>query len=226
VDNYPTSPAFLEGRHVSIRKEYLNALIRSDTRRAIEIIKNAESSGIALEEIYEDILMAVMHEVGELWHQSRITVDKEHYCTSTTQMILSMFYPTIFSKRSQNRKVITCCVGNELHEMGGRMVSDLFEYHGWDSIYLGAAVPVPALLHAVEEHKPLLVTLSVTMPQFLETCRDAVYTLREAFPSLRIAVGGRAFTTSDEIYRKWPIDKYSKLATDLIDWAQATVVGA
>lgn len=141
-------------------------------------------------------------------------------------MVLSMFYPTIFSKRSQNRKVITCCVGNELHEMGGRMVSDLFEYHGWDSIYLGAAVPVPALLHAVEEHKPLLVTLSVTMPQFLETCRDAVYTLREAFPSLRIAVGGRAFTISDEIYRKWPIDKYSKLATDLIDWAQATVVGA
>jgi MerR family transcriptional regulator, light-induced transcriptional regulator len=219
VDNYPVSQRFLEGKHVPIRQEYLKALIRSDTAKAVEIITNAEESGIAIDELYEDILMAAMHEVGELWHQNRITIDKEHYCTSTTQMVLSMFYPKIFKSPRKGRKIVTCCLGSELHQMGGRMVSDLFELHGWDSVYLGAAVPIPSLLNAIEEHQPDLAALSVTMPQYLHTCREAVSALREKFPSLRIAVGGRAFTTSNEIYTRWPIDKYAATATELINWA-------
>ncbi len=98
VDNIEVSQQFLQGRHVPIRKAYLNALLRSDTAKATQIIRDAESSGIPLEEIYEDIIRLTMLEVGELWHQNKITVDKEHYCTSTTQMILSLFYPTIFNQ--------------------------------------------------------------------------------------------------------------------------------
>jgi methanogenic corrinoid protein MtbC1 len=223
VDNFPVSERFSKGKHVTIRKNYLSALIRSETKKALSIVIEAEQSEIPLEEIYEDILMEAMHEVGELWHRNLITVDKEHYCTSTTQMVLSNFYPKIFGTRKIDRKIITCCVGSELHEMGGRMVSDLFEYHGWDSIYLGAAIPVPSLLHAVEEHKPSLVALSVTMPQYLQVCKDAVFALREKFPDLRITVGGRAFETSDEIYHKWPVDFYAKVATELLAWADQEI---
>jgi len=196
--------------------------MRSETAKAIGVIKQAEQEGIPLEEIFEEIIMPAMHEVGELWHKNLITVDKEHYCTSTTQMVLSQFYPTIFSTPKRNRTVVTCCVGSELHEMGGRMVSDLFEYHGWDSIYLGAAVPVPSLIHAIQEYKPHLVALSVTMPQYLGVCRDAVFAIHDAFPSIRIAVGGRAFSTSNEIYKRWPV-QYAALASELIDWAEDVV---
>lgn len=222
VGNYPISDAFLSGKHLEFRKKYLSALMRSETAKAIGVIKQAEQEGIPLEEIFEEIIMPAMHEVGELWHKNLITVDKEHYCTSTTQMVLSQFYPTIFSTPKRNRTVVTCCVGSELHEMGGRMVSDLFEYHGWDSIYLGAAVPVPSLIHAIQEYKPHLVALSVTMPQYLGVCRDAVFAIHDAFPSIRIAVGGRAFSTSNEIYKRWPV-QYAALASELIDWAEDVV---
>jgi MerR family transcriptional regulator, light-induced transcriptional regulator len=225
VDAYPVSQHFAEGAYAEVRREYLSALMRSDTKRALAVIAEAQHSGISLDDIYEQIIMAVMREVGELWHQNRITVDKEHYCTSTTQMVLSSFYPIIFSAPRKGGKILTCCVGSELHEMGGRMVSDLFEYHGWDTYYIGAAVPLPALIHAVGEYQPDIVALSVTMPQHLQMCRDAVFTLREQFPSLLIAVGGRAFTTSNAVYSSWPIDKYADLATELIAWAQLAVSG-
>ncbi|MGE4583685.1 MAG: B12-binding domain-containing protein [Sphaerochaeta sp.] len=223
VDNIEVSPQFLQGRHQKIRRDYLNALLRSDTNRAIQIIRDAEAQGIEIDQIYEDIIRLTMLEVGELWHKNIITVDKEHYCTSTTQMILSLFYPTIFSQPSKQKKILTCCIGSELHEMGGRMVSDLFEYHGWESIYLGAAVPVASLLHAIEEHTPDLVALSVTMPQYLGICHEAVVALRNAHPSLLIAVGGRAFSTSNAIYTRWPIDIYTELATELLYWAEKAV---
>ncbi|HKM08822.1 MAG TPA: cobalamin-dependent protein [Sphaerochaeta sp.] len=221
MNDYPVSKRFMEGKHVAIRKQYLDALMRNDTMQALALIRDTEKLDIPLEEIYEDVLMEVMHEVGELWHKNIITVDKEHYCTSTTQMVLSSFYPRIFGNPKHERRIVTCSVGSELHEMGGRMVSDLFEYHGWDSIYLGAAVPAPALIHAVEEYKPEIVALSVTMPQHLEVCRNLVFALREAFPELCITVGGRAFETSDKIYQKWPITYYSVVATELLSWVES-----
>ncbi len=223
VDNIEVSEQFLQGRHVPIRKAYLSALLRSDTAQATKIIRDAEAAGIPIEEIYEDIIRMTMLEVGELWHQNKITVDKEHYCTSTTQMILSLFYPVIFSQPSKEKKIVTCCVGSELHEMGGRMVSDLFEYHGWESIFLGSAVPTNALVHAIDEHKPDLVALSVTMPQYLGLCHEAVLAIRKTYPEILIAVGGRAFSTSNRIYERWPVDIHTDLATELITWADKVV---
>ena len=51
--------------------------------------------------------------------------------------------------------------------MGSRMVAALFENDGWDSTYLGAAVPVDAMLQSIGEQTPDLVALSVTMPRIL-----------------------------------------------------------
>lgn len=219
VTNVPYSERFLSGKHVPKRQAYLGALLRSKTHEAANIISDAAASGIPLVEIYEDILEETMHEVGELWHKNQITVDKEHYCTSTTQMVLSQFYSVIFSQERRNLTVLACCVGSELHEMGGRMVSDLFEYHGWDSLYLGAAVPQASILAAVQEHNPDLIALSVTMPHYLVDCRDLVYSLHEKFPKIKIAVGGRAFETTNQLWQKWPIDIYTKTARELVDWA-------
>ena len=55
-------------------------------------------------------------------------------------------YPLLFSQERKDRTILCACPGTELHEMGSRMVADLFENNGWDSIYLGAAVPEDALL--------------------------------------------------------------------------------
>lgn len=219
VTNIPFSDRFLSGKHVAIRQTYIDALLRSKTHEAAKIIVDA-SSDIPLVEIFEDILEETMHEIGELWHRNQITIDKEHYCTSTTQMVLSQFYPVIFAQNRHNLTLLSCCVGSELHEMGGRMVSDLFEYNGWDSIYLGAAVPKASILAAVREHNPDLVSLSVTMPHYLIDCREIVDALREEFPSLKIAVGGGAFESTDHLWQKWPIDIYTRKASELTKWAQ------
>jgi len=113
------------------KEAYLARLMEQDTRGALKVIREAEEAGVSLEDICTGILQQVMEEVGRLWHRGEISVDREHYCTSTPQVALSLFYPRIFSTPRNGRKVLTCAVGGELHEMGARMLSDLFEYHGW-----------------------------------------------------------------------------------------------
>ncbi len=210
-------------KHMKYKKKYLEKLLKTDTRGAIEVVQEAIEKGVDLEEIYINILQEVMYQVGELWHKNLITVDKEHYCTSTTQMALSQFYPIIFSKGRKGYKIVACCVGSELHEMGMRMVSDLFELNGWDSIYLGAGVPINAVITSIKENKPDLVGFSVTMPQHLPLCLEYVNKTRKEFPNVKIAVGGRAFATTNRLWEKWDIDVYAENAAVFIDWTKNNI---
>jgi methanogenic corrinoid protein MtbC1 len=212
--------SFLEiGSFQQLKSEYLGFMLKGDTRKAIDVILRAVQSGMSIEDIYINVFQDVMYEVGNLWHQNKISVDNEHYCTSVTQMAIAQFYSMIFDRPRNGRKVLTCCVGSELHEMGIRMVSDLFEYDGWDSHYLGAAVPKEAILKSIEEFQPELVCLSVTMPHHLHLCHDIVKGIQERHPAMHIAVGGQAITKSGFLWKKWKVDYSSTSAPELIHWA-------
>lgn len=106
-----------------------------------------------------------------------------------------------------------------MNEIGGRMLSDLLEHDGWDTYYLGAAVPEKALLHAISEHEPDLIALSVTMPQHLQECESMIKTVKSRYPEVKITVGGRAFEMTSRIWEKWPIDQYADTAGKLIEWS-------
>ena len=48
------------------------------------------------------------------------------------------------------------------------------------------------------------------------TCEKAVREIKQAFPDIKIAVGGKAFESTDDIWKKWPVDIYSKDARELL----------
>ena len=198
---------------------YMNCLFKKDTRSAIQLIRRFVEQGIALDDIYVEILSESMKRVGELWHTAEITVDTEHYCTSVTQMAMAQMYDLLFDGERKNRTILSVCPGMELHEMGARIVTDLFENHGWDSIFLSAAVPVDYILESVRENHPDLVTLSVSMPQHLMDCEKAVREIKQEFPDIKIAVGGKAFESTNDIWKKWPVDIYTTDARTLLERA-------
>jgi len=219
VTDITLSRAFTEGDHYEIRRTYLNAILKGETKEAYSIIEEAKKGGLSILVIYEEILSKVMYEIGSLWHQNKITIDKEHYATSVTQSVMSGFYNEIFSRPRKKKSLLSFAVGSELHEMGIRMLSDIFEYHGWDTYYLGGALPESALLFAIEEHRPQLIALSVTMAPYLSTCERMVKSIREKFPHVKIAVGGQAFINTEELWKKWGVDFYSTSVDDLLQWA-------
>lgn len=209
-----------QGKHAEIRKKYLDHLLAADTEGALAYVKSLAAMALPLEEVYVDIFQEVMREIGERWHANEISVEEEHYMTSLTQTALAEFHPHIFDTERNGKKVIVCTVGSELHELGARMVSDLLEHMGYDSLYLGAAVPKDSVLRSVERHKPYFLALSVTMPQYLKECRNIVESVKESHPDVMIAVGGRAFTMTDDVWKKWPVDAYEPDGKGLIGWVK------
>lgn len=220
----PEETSKKESRYETEIKAYMDCLFRKDSRQAIGLIHQFVEQGIELDDIYVEILSESMRRVGELWHTAEITVDTEHYCTSVTQMAMAQMYDLLFSGKRTDKKILCVCPGMELHEMGARIIADLFENHGWDSIFLGAAVPVDYIMDSVRENQPDLVTLSVSMPQHLMACEEAINQMKKEFPNIKIAVGGKAFESTNEIWKKWQVDIYSKDARELL--AKANVLCA
>ena len=212
----PSEEPTKNARYEKEIEEYMNCLFQKDTRKAIGLIRKYVDQGIDLDDIYVEILSESMKRVGELWHTAEITVDTEHYCTSVTQMAMAQMYDLLFDGERKNKTILSVCPGMELHEMGARIITDLFENHGWDSIFLGAAVPVDYIMDSVRENQPDLVTLSVSMPQHLIDCEKAVREIKDEFPDIKVAVGGKAFESTDDIWKKWPVDIYSKDARELL----------
>lgn len=211
---------FLQGDHLEIRQAYLQALLEGETEKAEEIIEQAKNSGITLLDIYEHILAKTMHEIGVLWHRNIISVDKEHYATSVTQTVMSHYFEEIFSRPRKNKVLVSLAVGSELHEMGIRMLSDIFEHEGWDTHYLGAGVSFEKVMEAIRLYKPQLVALSVTMPPYLPHCEEMVRGIKEAHPELLVAVGGQGFKSASNLWREWGADYYGNKAMDLLKWAE------
>ncbi len=211
-----------EGQYGHVKETYLRYLMENDSENALAFLKSVAEDDVPLIDLYDEILYDVMVEIGELWHRRIIDVDQEHYMTSFTQKVMAQFYDRIFSSDKHEHTAIVASVGGELHEMGPRMISDLLEEAGWDSLYLGAGVPKKSLLRRVKLADVALVVLSVTMPQHLYECKKIVEAIKEQFPSTHVAVGGRAFRMTSELWKKWPVDFYSDKAREFLEWTKKT----
>ncbi len=203
-------------------EKYLSMMLKLQKEEAKNYIHQLFESGMDLEEIYVKVLQPAMHEVGNLWHQNKISVAKEHYCTVITQYIMTTFYDDIFANIGNGRKLLSCTIGSELHELGIRMVSDIFEKNGWESKYLGANVPVEDLIDFAEDYHPDIIALSVTMPYHVSLIKETIRIIREKekLKDVMIFVGGKPFNENQDLYKKVGADVYAKDAITSLNKAR------
>ncbi len=177
-------------------EDYLQNLLEGNKERCEEIVESSLDQGVEIEELYTDLIQRSMYEVGNLWEIGEISVAKEHLATSITERILTSVYPEILSKKREGRSIIIACVVNEYHQIGGRMIADLFELFGWDSYFVGADTPIDDLLSMIEEKQPDVVGFSVAMERNLPELNEYIKKICDLYPDLEIIVGGQAFDDS------------------------------
>jgi len=134
-----------------------------------------------------------LYEVGELWEQGKISVATEHMATAISESLLNLTYPRLFAQPRNGRSAVVTCVSNEYHQIGGRMVADVFELNGWRGYFLGANTPLADMLAFLAEKRPDAVALSLATVLNLNRLLEATAEIRLACPQLPILTGGQAF---------------------------------
>ena len=172
---------------------YLAALLAGDRAGCTNIVQELNTADITLKDLYLNLFQRSLYRTGELWEQHKVSVSVEHLATAITERLLTLVEPKIFSGQYRDHSVIVACVADEYHQLGARMVADLFELHGWRGYFLGANTPVQDLLTMIEQKNPALIALSLSIYSNLPALIKALDAIRAKYPDLPILVGGQAF---------------------------------
>jgi methanogenic corrinoid protein MtbC1 len=178
---------------------YLDAVRAADAPGAFRIAAGALAGGMSIPEIYQRVIAPAMHEIGELWAKGALTVADEHLATSLTHRVLAALRPPVWvgvggqgDGAAARGRVMLAAVEGEQHVLGLRMAADVLEDAGFETIYLGADVPIGALMQAVDSLAPNLLALSATMPELAPALDQVAAAVRRTHPRLGLLVGGQA----------------------------------
>ncbi len=92
----------------------------------------------------------------------------------------------------------TCVIGTvagDLHDIGKNLVSMMIESAGFDMVDLGVDVPADTFVQAVKDNENVkLVACSGLLTTTMPALKEAVKTIKTAYPDLKVIVGGAPVT--------------------------------
>lgn len=184
--------------HYTASQNFLNSLLEGNRQACSSIVKNYLAENRSFHDLYEKVIKVALYEVGRLWETNKISVADEHMATAITEGIMNELYPQLIPEKYINKKVVLACVDNEEHQVGIKMVADIFEMNGWESFFLGAGFPTAELIKYIEKVKPQVLALSLSVYFNYKNFKNMVLALRDQFPDLPFLVGGQAFNHISE----------------------------
>ena len=174
-------------------KEFLDLLISGNRAKCSDFAQKYVNDNVSIQGFYENILKKALYDVGELWEYNKISVATEHLASAIVEAILNEFYSKIILQKKINKTVIVACAENEFHQIGIKMISDIFEMNGWHAHFLGANTPTKELIAFTKTIKPDMLAISLSIYFHLPVLENMIQMIRNEFPNLPILVGGQAF---------------------------------
>jgi methanogenic corrinoid protein MtbC1 len=186
-----------------LNSQLLTALLDFDEKRAESVIGEAFAL-YPLDDVFFKLIQPTMVEVGEQWHQGKISVTTEHFATQFVRRKLSSIFNT-YTIGEGRGLVIVGCAPSEQHDMGALLLAIMLVRHGWQVVFLGPQVPLNDLLDTIQKLQPDMVCLSASS---IETAMELVdigrVVTKLAPPCPVFAYGGRAFNLNPTMVRKVP----------------------
>jgi len=185
MDNHP--------KVEEISEEFVNYLLTGRKKESSAIIFQFLNQNNSFLELYEKLIKKSLYKIGELWEYNKITVAAEHLASAIIETILNELYPKIAKTEKQNKKILLACVENEFHQIGIKIISDIFELNGWNSFFLGANTPTNELVRFAKSINPDIIGLSMSIYFHLPVLENMLLKIKDEFPEIPIIIGGQAF---------------------------------
>lgn len=190
-----------EGRALEdLRSAWVHACLRYDYGLAQSVLAQAFAIHPA-EEASVQLLLNGLSEIGEEWFQGRVSVQQEHFASAVALHQIERLVAAAPAPWRRGR-ILLACPSGELHSLGLRFLALLLRQRGWDTVFLGADVPVEHLDATVAQAKPDLAVLSAQRLPTAETLIEMASTLREL--GVQVAYGGRVFNESPTLRMRVP----------------------
>ncbi len=176
----------LADRYLAALRDGCGDAAHAAARRALE-------DGLDLADVHARLIEPAMRSIGDLWERRELSVADEHLATAISQDVAVRIL--MRSRQAQPRsrqRVVMAAVEGERHVLGLRLATDVLDSAGFDTFYLGADLPMAALVDACLIHRPAVLGLTVSIEDNLPTLLRTVDEVTRMMPELPVIVGGQA----------------------------------
>ena len=184
----------------TVRKQWLEACLTFNEDLADQVLNQAFAL-YPLDAVCIEILQKGLIEIGDLWYQSKATVQQEHFASALAHRRLdALIAATPPPTRSET--ILIGCTVDEQHTFTPLLLALLLRRRGYKVVYLGANVPNQRFKETLLSIKPNLVILSAQLLQTANGLRETAENLIAS--GARVAYGGRIFNLVPEIRKRIP----------------------
>lgn len=168
------------------------AAIEALDARALDTALSRARLDLSTPHLMEQVVLPMLHEVGERWHRGELRPYHEHLATSMTRSVLEGIR-ALGTQPDDAPDLLVTTLSGQFHELGALMAAVVAATEGWRVTYLGPNLPAEDIAAAARQRSSSAVALSVVYPPDDPAVVDQLRTLRSMLPDdVPILVGGRA----------------------------------
>jgi len=176
--------------------EDVKALVEAGKSKKIAAtVQEALDGGDKAQDIL-DAMVVSMGVVGDKFSAGEIFVPEMLIAAKAMSKGVEVLKPVMAGDTSNS--LGTCIMGTvagDLHDIGKNLVVMMLESAGFDMVDLGVDVPAEKFVQAVKENdNVVLVACSGLLTTTMPALKEAVQTVKAAYPEMKVIVGGAPVT--------------------------------
>lgn len=132
-------------------------------------------------EVFKNVFVSLMNELGVLWQTNSISPSHEHFITSLVKQKIHAMCEDLQQKstRRTDRRFVLFLPDNEIHELGLLYLQYEVLNNGFQCVFLGQSVPIESLSNLVDIGEPITFISYFT----IEPSRDKIKAYLNTFNS-------------------------------------------
>jgi methanogenic corrinoid protein MtbC1 len=208
-----------------IVQHYLDALLKGDRRNSRLVIEETLQSGAPTNLVYMEVVWPTMVEIERQLRAEQITPAQEHLATRINRTIVDQLQNKLPRRQARNKKIVVCCAPEELQELGGQIIADLFDSDGWEVRFLGGSLTNDDILTFVHEYAPDILLIYGTSPKQAPSVRQLIDRVKDvnAHPNMQIMASGGLFNRAEGLWQEIGADAFAATAEEALEVAAGAV---
>ena len=142
--------------------------------------------------LIEEMLVPLMHQIGDSWQSGQVRVAHEHLATAVIRSFMGSL-ETAFDVPESAPRIVLSTPAGQLHEVGALIAAATASSEGWRAVYLGPNLPAEEIAAAAQQSRAAAVALSIVYPEDEPRVASELRKLRQLLPeNVALILGGRA----------------------------------
>lgn len=174
-------------------EQIAEAVIDGTAVRVVDLVNEAVSNKIAVNEILNDALIAGMNEVGILFKEGEMFVPEVLVSAKALQAGIDIIRPALVEAGVKAAgRILTVTVEGDLHDIGIKLVGMMLEGAGFEVINIGVDKTAKEIIEKVKELKPDILGMSAMLTTTMACMKDVIELLKEEglLSDMKVMIGG------------------------------------